>query len=261
MKYSTLVVCIFFFSLACRAPAYKNNERKVPEALPARSFTACYNAAGFIRVNKEDLADRLPNGFIARDGGEILGEAFKGYAYLVLIYFSCPLENNSRMQMAIFATPVEDPSFAKDMRTVRWNWYEFGRISPSINEVEDWNALGFSAQQSDLHNAPFHEGDTITSFEGKVANQILFKVEMRLTDPVNFESQSHRLWHQRPDGNLVSTRWDFEYHHSWIGRVKSCSFNPNLFSIADLKGIKCSSEGITEAIEKINFTENMMVWR
>jgi hypothetical protein len=107
----------------------------------------------------------------------------------------------------------------------------------------------------------FHEGDTITFFKANLPDGLLFEVGLELTDSVNFEPQSRRLWHQRSDGHLVTTRLDFEYHHSWIGKFKSCSFNAVLLTVADLKGIECAHIGITEAVESINFTEHIMLWR
>ena len=269
LNFQPVRVLVLFFTLVLIACACSRNnssdesgnQNKFPRALPTKSFTDCYNGAGFFRVNKDNLTARLPKDFVARDGGEILGEQFKGYGYLVLIYFACPLGNDSTMQLAVIATPIQEPTFANDMRTVRWNWYEFGRIVATSNQAKDLNALGFSAQYAILSNTAFHEGDTITSFEAKVDDNILLRVEMSLTDSVNFQAQSHRLWHQRSDGRLVSTRWDFEYHHSWTGKFENCSFNSDILSVADLKGLECSGEGITEAIERISFSENLMVWR
>lgn len=180
---------------------------------------------------------------------------------MVFIYFSCPSSIDSSIQTAIIATPIEEPSLANDLRTVRWNWYEFARITGTSKQAEELSSIGLSAQHATLSNTPFHEGDTVSFFKAIVPDALLFEVGAKLTDSVNFEAQSHRLWHQRSDGHLVTTRLDFEYHHSWIGKFKSCTFNAGLLSVADLKGIECTHIGITEAIESINFTEQIMLWR
>lgn len=261
MKYGGFFISLLFLCGSCREHSTVADSVEFPQVLASKSYTDCYNAAGFFRVKKNEINSGLPKGFTARDGSSILGTDYAGYSFLVFIYLSCPVQMDSSIQTVIIATPIEEPLLANDLRTVRWNWYEFARIAGTSKQAEALSSVGLSAQHATLSNTLFHEGDTIAFFRANVPDGLLFEIGAKLTDSVNFEPQSHRLWHQRPDGHLVTTRLDFEYHHSWIGKFKSCSYNPGLLKVAHLKGIDCSDVGITEAIESINFTEHLMLWR
>lgn len=256
-----MFICLLFLCGSCREHVSRSNSVEFPQALASKNYTDCYNAAGFFRANKSEINSRLPMGFTAQDGSSILGPDYKGYSFLIFIYFSCPSSVGRSFQTTIIATPIEEPPLTNDLRTVRWNLYEFARIAGTSTQAEELSNVGLSAQHATLTNTPFHEGDTVTFFKATTLDGLLFEVGAKLTDSVNFEAQSHRLWHQRSDGNLVTTRLDFEYHHSWIGKVNSCSYNAGLLTVADLKGIECTHMGVAEAIESINFTEHRMLWK
>lgn len=262
MKYGGFFISLLFLCGSCRENSAATDSAKFPQVFPSKSYVDCFNAAGFFRADKNEINSRLPKGFTARDAGSILGSEYNGHSFLVFIYFSCPpSDDNSSFQTTIIATPIEEPVLASDLRTVRWNWYEFARLAGTSQQADELSALGLSVQHATLTNTPFHEGDTVAFFKADILDGLLFEVGARLTDSVNFEAQSHRLWHQRADGHLATTRLDFEYHHSWIGKLKSCSYDASLLTVADLKGIKCTQVGVTEAIERINFRENIILWR
>jgi hypothetical protein len=262
MRYGGFFISLLFLCGSCREHTSGTDSAKFPQVFAPKSYTDCYNAAGFFRANKDEINSRLPKGFTARDAGSILGSEYNGYSFLVFIYFSCPSSyDDSSFQTTIIATPIEEPALANDLRTVRWNLYEFARLAGTLKQADELSALGLSVQHATLSNTPFHKGDTVAFFKADVLDGLLFEVGARLTDSVNFEAQSHRLWHQRADGHLVTTRLDFEYHHSWIGKLKSCSYDAGLLTVSDLKGIECTEVGITEAIESVSFTENIILWR
>lgn len=255
------LVFIYFLFLSCsyhKTPVV--DEPVLPELLVSRSYQNCYNAAGFFRVDKAKLDSRIPKGFVSRDGGLILGPEHGGHGFLVLIYFSCPPSQDSAFQTIIIATPIEEPSVGLDLREVRWNWYEFGRIAGS-SKAEALIPLGFSVEAASLSNDAFHEGDTAAFFEARAGNDLLLRIDAKLTDSVNFEAQSHRLWHQRTSGQLISTRLDFQYHHSWIGELEDCFFDVSLLHSFNLSDFACAKTGVTEAIETINFSEHVVQWR
>lgn len=244
----------------CRTPVQRTAIAALPRAFEPSSYANCYNGVGFFRVSKAEVDRLVPDGFTARDGS-IMGPEHKGYGVIALIYYSCPRAGGGEDGLAIVATPIADPSFVVDLRAVRWNWYEFGRLVDSRERVEELRSRGLSAQAATFSHRPFREGDTESSFVASVEGGQLFAVRAVLTDSVNFEAQSHRLWHRRPDGRLVSTRLDFAYHHSWIGRFASCSFHSRLLAVVDLSPIECTGAGVTEAIESLSFKEQVILWR
>lgn len=245
---------------ACSTPAHRLATSLIPQAFEATSDSRCHSGAGFFRVPKSDLQRRLPTGFVVRDGS-LLGGEYAGYGLLVVAYYNCPRGAGGSDGFAIVATPIEDPGFALDLRPVRWNWYEFGRIANNRERVERAREQGLSAQLATLSHAPFHEGDRSSSFAAAIDGRRLFEVRAALTDSVNFQAQSHRFWHLRADGHLVSTRLDFGYHHSWVGRLDGCSFEGETLAIAELSSIECTGVGVSEAIESLPMSEHVILWR
>lgn len=257
MKSAPLLSALLLLGSACHARV-SSVPTRLPEAFAPVRYSNCYNGAGFFRTDKAKLTARMPTKFVPRDGS-VLGPAHQGYGLVALILLACPHAGGTD-RVAIIATPIEDPSFASDLRAVRWNWYEFGRLVGDQARLEQLTKYGYSVRQASLTYVPFHEGDRESSFAAGLAGRTLFQVRATVTDSVNFQAQSHRFWHQRPAGGLVSTRLDFDYHHSWIGRFASCTFEASVFPEANLVGIECSGEGVTEAIESLTYTEQVVVW-
>jgi hypothetical protein len=257
MKTYLFIIGLFLIN-SCRNES-ASNSLGFPKVVSTDAYRDCYNAVGFFRVTKEHVNNRLPEGFTAKDGASIMGPDYNGYAFIVLIYFACPGEKTS-LQTAIIATPIEEPELSSDLRSVRWNWYEFARLTDSKNKSDELSAVGFASQHTTFSHTPIHEGDTTAVFEG-IGNSSLFKVATHLTDSVNFEAQSHRFWHVDANGHLLTTRLDFDDHHSWIGKFTECTFDPAELTVVNLDGIECTGVGITEAIETINFKVQMMRWK
>jgi len=243
-------------STAARAPATS----VIPRGFEVISHSRCYSGAGFFRVPKSDLQRRLPTSFVVRDGS-LMGGEYAGYGLLVVAYYECPRAGGGSDGFAILATPIEDPEFAPDLRPVRWNWYEFGRVANTRERVERAREQGLSAELATFSHPPFQEGDRTSSYAAAIDGRRLFEVRAALTDSVNFQAQSHRFWHRNADGHLASTRLDFGDHHSWIGRFDGCSFEGETFAIAELSSIKCTGIGVTEAIESIQMSEHVIRWR
>jgi hypothetical protein len=248
------------FLATCSAPNRRLSTSLLPQAFDSTSHSACYNGVGFFRVPKADLQRRLPGGFVARDGS-LLGREHAGYGLVALAYYDCQRRGGDEDRFAVIATPVENPSFAQDLRPVRWSWYEFGRVADNRERVEIARERGFSVQIATLSHPPFHEGDRQSSFTAVVNGKPLFEVRAALTDSVNFQAQSHRFWHRRRDGRVVSTRFDFGYHHSWVGRFDGCTFHGEALGIPELSSIECTGIGVTEAIERLPMTEQVIRWR
>lgn len=245
---------------ACRPSTPPVNAILAAQVFDPENRANCYNGVGFFRVAKAELDQRLPRGLVSRDGS-LLGSEHGGYGLVALIYLSCPRADAGDYRFALIATPIEDPKAAADLRAVRWNWYEFARIVDSQERANQMHARGFSVQPGNLSHFPFREGATESSFSVRVGHEQLFEVRAALTDSVNFPPQSHRFWHQRSDGRLVTTRLDFAYHHSWLGRFASCSLNSGLLTVTRLSPMRCSGIGVTEAIERLDFLEQVILWK
>ena len=211
--------------------------RARPEVLPETRYEGCFNGVGFFEVDRADLAARLPEGFTPRDGA-FMGSEYEGKGMLALLYYACPASGDVRRRLALIATPVEPRPLAPVLREVRWSWYELARFG----------------------HEPFREGDTVAEFRVSVQDGEVFSVRAALTDPIDFAAQSHRFWHEADDGRLISARLDFADHHSWIGSFHACDLQPRLLPTDVLDGIECSGRGITEAIETLDFTEQVVLW-
>ena len=260
MKPVLLISAIVLLLGGCLRSASPASSIPTVQVFEPESRSNCFNGVGFFRVAKGELDQRLPPGFRSRDGS-LLGRAHAGFGLVALIYYSCPRPSGADYRVALIATPIEDPSLSAELRAVRWNWYEFARLVDSPEVVGQMKDRGFSVQAADLSHRPFREGATVSSFSVTDRQRPLLDVRASLTDSVNFQAQSHRYWHQRADGRLVTTRLDFAYHHSWIGRFASCTLNSRLLTVINLSPMSCSGEGITEAIETLNFTEQVILWR
>ena len=128
------------------------------------------------------------------------------------------------------------------------------RLEGDPARVETLSGYGFSVQRATFSHDSFAEGDTESRFTVSVPGGTVLSVTAALTDSVNFEAQSHRFWHVAEDGRLLSTRLDFEYHHSWLGSFRTCELVSSLLEAdSTVRDLECSAVGVTEAIERIDF--------
>lgn len=254
-----LLILILAASGTAKSQQVQEHRPDRPRILPIKHYGKCYNGAGFIQIDKERLDNRLPPGFTSRDGS-ILGEGYEGYGLLALLYYSCPVADSVYKNFALIATPIEDPALAAELREVRWNWYEFARIVESSDLLQELSSIGFTIRKGTLSHSPFHEGDTLSDFTVEVPGGVAFTVQAALTDPITFQSQSHRFWHRSAKYTLLSTRLDFDNHHSWIGGFANCRLNADLLGVKNLAEIQCNTVGVTEAIESLTFDEQIVQW-
>lgn len=226
---------------------------------PVSEYRQCYNGVGFFQVDKEQLGSRLPKTFSPRDGS-ILGSLYEGYALLAIIYYSCPQPDSTNKTWSLIATPIENPSAASGLSHVRWNWYEFARLVETADRVDSLSKLGFTVRRAKLFHSQFNEVNRKARFAAHIGGNTVFNVEASLTDTVNFNAQSHRFWHQSSNDRTLSTRLNFEYHHSWLGGFKHCEMDTDELNLEIIRGIECTGVGVTEAIESLTFDEHVIIW-
>lgn len=256
-KAITWVLVTSLFTVGCGGG--ESSSFAAPQVVASESYEGCFNGAGFFEMDFADLATRLPAGYAPLDGS-FLGPEYAGKGLLAMVYLSCPLPSGGAQQWAVIATPIEDPAITADLRPVRWNWYEVARLEGDPARVETLSGYGFSVQRATFSHDSFAEGDTESRFTVSVPGGTVLSVTAALTDSVNFEAQSHRFWHVAEDGRLLSTRLDFEYHHSWVGSFRTCELVSSLLEADSVRDVECSAVGVTEAIETIDFAEQIVLW-
>ena len=251
-----LTIPMIVFCTACSDP--ETPRPSGPQLIDSGTYTGCFDGAGFFEMDFADLAERLPSEFVPLDGS-LISDEYAGKGLLTLIFLACPLHNGETRRWAMVATPIEDPSITEVLRPVRWSWYELARFEGDAARAEVLSSHGLKTYAAELSNAPFSEGDVESTFDVSLSGEAIFSVRAALQNTADMEAQSHRLWHLADDGRLISTRWDFEEHHSWLGSFDDCVLNLDEFS-EQLEGVRCSAIGVTEAIATIDFVEQVVLW-
>jgi len=233
-------------------------ERPDPAILRTTQYAGCFNGTAFFQLDYDDLARRLPHGFRPMDGS-FMGEAFAGSGMLALIYLSCPQPSGDVHRWSIVATPVDDPPFAGLLRTVRWNWYELARFEANEGRLGVLLDAGWEPISAILEHAPFQVGHTESEFSVSVGGDRVLRAAAARLNYVDFEAQSHRAWHRASNGRLLSVRFDFAPHHSGIGGFDDCELQLRVL-VPSLADLSCSGVGVTEAVETIDFLEEVVSW-
>lgn len=246
---------LFLAACGARQPA----PQTAPRALGSQRYTACFNAAAFFETDLLDLKRRLPDGYSPREGS-FLGSQYAGRGMLALVYFSCPTASAGLHQWALIATPIEDPPVTPDLRPVRWNWYELARLEGNIGRLKTLRDYDFLVDSATFSHDPFRSGDAESRFAVSTPAGNVFSVTAALARPVNFEAQSHRFWHVSEAGSLLSTRLDFDYHPSSLGSFVECVLDTSHLRGRELQGVRCTGSGVTEAVEAIDFSEQIVLW-